>query len=350
MSSETDLAVVGTYTNEGGDGLVSVTVDRDGDGFEQLDVVNEDDPSFLASHPSESFVVAVNEREEGSAVTYDVDPETGRFTQLDRTETDGSGPCHIAIDPRGEYAVISHYDSGSVALLSVGDSGDLSGPVDLRTHTGSGPNPDRQTSPHPHSAWFITESVIYVPDLGTDQLFVYELDRNAERLDPVETAHADVRAGAGPRHFAIHPSEPVGYLLNELNVTLTVIDISDPRNPTIGKTVSTLPDRADPVEAIAADVHVHPNGEYVLASNRGHDSFTTFDIGSDPTDPDQIDVTSTGGSWPRNFEISPSGDSVYVCHQHSDDIVPFTFDSDIGGLLKDQSPHSIKAPVCLKFL
>lgn len=348
MTNKTSLAVVGTYTNEGGDGLVSVAADHDG--FRRLDMVDEDNPSFLAPHPSESFVVAVNELEEGSAVTYYVDPETGRFTRLDRVKTDGTEPCHIAIDPRGEYAVISHYASGSVALLPIRDDGDLSGPVDLQTHNGSGPDPDRQMGPHPHSAWFVTESIIYVPDLGTDQLFVYELDRNAERLDPIEAAHADVQAGAGPRHFTLHPSEPVGYLLNELDVTLTVVNISNPRNPKVGKTVSILPDSVNPTETIAADVRVHPSGEYVIASSRGHDSLTTFDIRSDPSNPVQLGVTVTGGNWPRNFEISPIGDFVYVCHQHSDDIVPFGFDSNTGELLQDRSPHSIKTPACMKFL
>lgn len=350
MAKETDHAVVGTYTREGGDGLVSLAIDHDGAGFDRLDVVDEDDPSFLAPHPSGSFVVAVNECEEGSAVTYNVDRETGEFTRLDWARTGGSEPCHIVIDPRGEYAVVSHYASGSVALLSVSKDGRLSGPVDLQKHDGSGPDPDRQTSPHPHSAWFVTESVVYVPDLGTDRVFVYELDRNAGRLDPAGTAHIDVPAGGGPRHFAIHPFEPVGYLLNELDVTLSMIDISNPRDPKIRKTVSMLPDRVDPAETLAADVHVHPSGEYVCATNRGHDSLTTFDIRNDFTDPARSVVTSTGGSWPRNFEISPNGDVVYICHQHNGDITPFAFDSDTGKLLPGHSPHSITAPVCLQFV
>ncbi|MEY7849125.1 beta-propeller fold lactonase family protein [Natrarchaeobius sp. A-rgal3] len=69
-------------------------------------MVGEEDLSFVAFHPSESFVVAVNEREPGTAVAYDTDPEAGDLARLDRTETGGTGPCHVAIDPRGEYAVV----------------------------------------------------------------------------------------------------------------------------------------------------------------------------------------------------------------------------------------------------
>jgi 6-phosphogluconolactonase len=346
--NEPEFAVVGSYTREGGDGLSTHRVD-DGS-ITPCDTAWEEDPSFLDVHPTEQFVVAVNERETGSAVSYRVDEDDGSLDRLDVTGTGDDGPCHVALDPTGEYAVVSHYTGGSVTLLSVSTDGALDGPLDRQEHEGSGTNDDRQAVPHPHSAWFVTDSLVYVPDLGADQVVVYELDRSAERLSPLSDAMVDCKPGAGPRHLAVHPNEPVGYLLNELDATLTVLDLTDPRSPVIEETHSTLPDDVDLSGTIAADVHVHPDGEYVFATNRGHDSIALFVTRESPLNVSQTDVRSTDGKWPRNFAIHPGGEQVFLCHQHNDNIVSFEFDSDAGTFNRIEGVTKLGSPVCLRFV
>lgn len=346
--NEPEFAVVGSYTRDGGDGLSTHRID--GVSITLCDTAREEDPSFLDVHPTERFVVAVNERENGSAVSYRIDEDDGSLDRLDGTGTGDDGPCHVALDPTGDYAVVSHYAGGSVALLSVSTDGALDGPLDRQEHEGSGPNDDRQAAPHPHSAWFVTDSLVYVPDLGADQVVVYELDRRAERLRPLGDATVDCEPGAGPRHLAVHPNEPVGYLLNELDATLTVLDLTDPRRPVVEETHSTLPDDVDPNGTIAADVHVHPDGEHVFATNRGHDSIASFATRDSPLNVSRTDVRPTDGKWPRNVAIHPDGERVFVCHQHSDTIVPFGFDSDAGTLDRIGRATALGAPVCLRFV
>lgn len=345
---EHGLAVIGSYTESGEAGLTSYRVD--GDSLDRCDVADEPDPSFLDIHPSEPLIVAVNERETGSAVSYRIDSACGQFNCLDRTETGDAGPCHVEIGPRGEYAIVAHYAGGSVALLSLRTDGDLNGPLDLRRHEGSGPKGDRQASPHPHSAQFVTDSIVYVPDLGADHIAVYELDRDDDRLRPLPDAAVDCRPGTGPRHFAVHPTAPVGYLVNELNATLSVVNFADPQRPTVMDTLSTLPDGVESTDTIAADVHVHPSVEYLFTSNRGHDSLATFRITASPEEVVREAVTPTGGRWPRNFAISPDGERIFVCHQHSNDVILCTFDVATGELWSKELLTKTGAPTCLRFI
>ncbi|WP_273837415.1 lactonase family protein [Halococcus sp. PRR34] len=347
MTDERSLFVIGSYTEEDGDGLTSYSVDSRS--IERHDVANEVDPSFLDIHPSESVFIAVNEREDGSAVSYRINPTNGRFNYLDETETGDDGPCHIAIDPCGEYAIVSHYVGGSVALLSVGTDGSLNGPIDLRDHEGSGPNEDRQSSAHPHSAWFVTNSTVYVPDLGADQVVVYELDRTERCLRLVPDATINCRPGAGPRHFAMHPNASVGYLVNELDATLSVVDFDTLRQPKIRDTYSTLPNGVDVSDTTAAGVHVHPSGNYVFVSNRGHDSIATFECRGSPRQVTRKAVTPTTGQWPRDFAIHPDGNQIFVCHQRSNDLVTFECDIRTGELRKQGSRMNMNAPTCLQF-
>lgn len=348
MTDEQFLFVVGSYTEEGGDGLTSYSVDSSS--VERHDVADEVNPSFLDVHSSESIVVAVNEREDGSAVSYRINPTSGRFEYLDETATGDDSPCHIAIDPRGEYAVVSHYVGGSIALLSLDTDGSLDGPIDLRDHEGSGPNEERQSSAHPHSAWFVADSTVYVPDLGADRVIVYELDRTEECLHLVPDATIDCRPGAGPRHFAIHPNASVGYLVNELDATLSVVDFDTVRRPKIRDTYSTLPNGVDASDTTAAGVQVHPSGDYVFVSNRGHDSIATFERRGPPRHVTLETVTPTTGQWPRDFAIHPDGDRIFVCHQHSADLVTFAFDAGTGELRRDGPRIRMQAPTCLQFV
>lgn len=348
MRREETLAVYGSYTDEGGDGLGTVGVD--GTTLTQRDVASEVNPSFLDVHPSEPFVVAVTEHDAGTAVSYRVNPTSGHLDRLDRTDTGDDGPCHVAIGPDGDYAVVSHYAGGSVALLYVCSDGTIEGPLDRHRHEGSGPRRDRQSSAHPHAAQFVTDSVIYVPDLGADRLVVYELDRAAECLRPVPDATVECRPGSGPRHLAVHPDQPIGYLVNELDATLSVLELDVARRPTLTETHSTLPDTVDAADTIAADVHVHPSGDHVFVSNRGHDSIATFECGPSPSQVTRTTVTKTTGRYPRNFAIHPSGDRLFVCHTRSDDVVPVDIDAQTGKLRPVGARTETGAPACLRFL
>lgn len=348
MTDRQSLFVVGSYTDEGGDGLMSYSIDSNS--VERHDVAYEANPSFIDIHPSKPICIAVNEHEDGSAVSYRVDPTTGRFRYLDETATGDDDPCHIAIGPRGEYAIVSHYVGGSVALLSMETDGSLHGPIALREHEGSGPNGERQSSAHPHSAWFVADSIVYVPDLGTDQVIVYELDRTNRSLHPVTNATINCLPGAGPRHFAMHPDASIGYLVNELNATLSIVDFDTPLRPKIRDTHSTLPSGVGSSDATASGVHVHPSGDYVFVSNRGHDSIATFKCQRSPQHVTLQAVTPTTGQWPRAFMVHPIGDKIFVCHQHSDDLMIFEFDAKSGELRRKGPRIQTNAPSCLQFV
>ena len=348
MTDDRFSFVVGSYTQEGGNGLMLYSVDSKS--VERHNVTSEANPSFLDIHPSESVCIIVNETKDGSAVSYRVTPTSGQLEYLDETKTGDDSPCHIAIDPRGEYAIISHYEGGSVALLSIGTNGSLSGPIDLRDHEGSGPNKERQSSAHPHSAWFVTDSIVYVPDLGADQVVVYKLDRTEECLRPIPDATINCCPGAGPRHFAMHPNASVGYLVNELDATLSIIDFDIIRRPKIRNTYSTIPNGVDASDTTPASVHIHPSGEYVFISNRGHDSIATFEHRESFRQVTLKSVTPTTGQWPRDFAIHPDSDRIFVCHQHSNDMVTFEFDAKTGELRREKPQTNINSPTCLKFV
>src|SRR5207245_6604740 len=87
-----------------------------------------------------------------------------------------------------------------------------------------------------------------------------------------------VKARAGPRHLAVHPSGKYVLVLNELHSTVT----SFARDPEKGslkelQTLTTLPKDFTGTNS-SADIHVSSDGRFVYCSNRGHDSIAIFTI------------------------------------------------------------------------
>lgn len=344
-------AYIGTYTDQGGEGLYvcEVTVDDGGVGIARRTVTElADDPSFLAVHPGREYLYVVHEVEDG-AVTALRREDDGSLARLNRVPSGAGGPCHCSVHPSGDYLLVAHYTGGAVSVLPIRDDGELAAPTDTVAHEGSSVHPERQNGPHPHS---ITPGpngrFLYVPDLGTDEIVVYELDGDDGTLS--RAGATSTRAGAGPRHLAFHPDAEVVYVVNELDSTASAFEWT-PETGGLSRvaTVATVPDDHDG-DNFPADVHVHPSGRWVYASNRGHDSIVAFEVEEDGGTLAVVGHQSTEGEWPRNFAIDASGRFLFAENQRSDDVVAFGIDEDTGALDPAGATVQVPAPACMECL
>jgi 6-phosphogluconolactonase len=98
-----------------------------------------------------------------------------------------------------------------------------------------------------------------------------------------------------------------------------------------------------------ADIHVHPSGKFVYASNRGHNSIAIFKVDEKTGTLSFIKAESTKGDFPRSFAIDPSGNHLWVANQNSDSIFVFKINAQTGALT-EVGDIDIPTPVCLKFL
>ena len=187
-------------------------------------------PSFLALHPNGRVLYAVNETaaHEGHATgavgAFAIDPATGGLTRLGVQASGGAAPCHVTADHEGRAALVANYVGGSIALLPIAADGSLAPARQVVRHAGSGADPVRQATPHPHCiAVDPTNRFALVTDRGTDRVLVYRLDVAPGSLHHLESAGAVLRPGTGPRHLAFHPMLPLVFVANELDSTITTL-------------------------------------------------------------------------------------------------------------------------------
>src|ERR1051326_4235903 len=276
-----DLLYVGTYTaGTRSEGIYLLRMDRRSGELRQMGSVDAGpNPSFLGTHPNGRFLYAVNELERyngrptGAVSAFAIVRDTGALTRLNEQPSGGGAPCFVSVDRTGRVALVANYAGGSVALLPIEGNGALAA------------------------------------DLGADRVFVYSLDLEGRSLRHVEEGAAVMRAGAGPRHLAFHPTLPLVYVANELDSTVATLRFDSTRGALSPQsTVSTLPAGWTGTN-YPADIHVAPNGRALYVSNRGHNSIAVFSV-AESTGALALDqVVSTEGDWPRNFTLDPTGNT-----------------------------------------
>ncbi|MDX1934085.1 MAG: lactonase family protein [Capsulimonadales bacterium] len=311
-------------------------------------------PSFLALHPSKRFLYAACETYAaggGTIAAFAIEGASGKLSPLNTQSAKGQGPCHVAVDHHGRYVAAANYGDGTVVCLPIQPDGRLGPATGFQAHKGSSVNKSRQNEPHAHSINFDPDDHFAVAcDLGTDRAYIYRFDAGKGTLTPNDPPSVELTPGAGPRHFAFHPNKRFAYAINELNNTVTAFlwDGSKGRLETI-ESVTTLPDGFSG-ESYTAEVQVHPSGQFLLGSNRGHDSLAVFAIDGRTGKLKLLGVTPTGGKNPRHFGISPKGDFVLAAHQNTDNITVLRFDARTGKLTPTGQSVEIPAAVCVRFV
>jgi len=346
------LVMVGTYSRGKSEGIYALKFSSATGKLTPLGLaIKADNPSYLVIHPNRRWVFAVGETDQfrgeksGSITAYTLNEADGKLTALNTVSSHGASPCHLSFDKTGKYLLVANYNGGSVGIYPIGADGKLGEATTTIQHTGQSVSP-RQTQPHAHSINVAAGNRYAVAaDLGTDEVITYGLSGGI--LTP--KSKVKLKAGSGPRHFAFHPKGRYAYSINELASTVSAFtwnaasgELKEFQN------ISTLPAGFSGTNG-TAEVVVHPNGKFLYGSNRGHQSIAMFTIAADGRLTAQGQVPS-GGEWPRNFNIDPSGQYLIAANERSDRLAVFKIDATTGKLTATGETAEVGSPVCVKFL
>ncbi|HWQ34379.1 MAG TPA: lactonase family protein [Blastocatellia bacterium] len=358
LNTQEMLVYIGTYTTGKSEGIYVYRLDLASGALKRQSVTGGIvNPSFVAIDPRRRFLYSVaetsefNGRKSGAVSAYAIDQKTGDLKALNQQPSMGTGPCYVAVERTGRFVLTANYGGGSVTVLPVRKDGSLGPPTDTIQHTGSSINRDRQAGPHAHC--IVPDAsgrFALAADLGLDKVMIYRFDAKKGKLRPHTPPFAALKPGAGPRHIAFHPDGQFAYVINELDSTLVAFSYDKTNGTLTELQISpTLPDGFKGTN-YCADVHVHPSGQFVYASNRGHDSIAVFGIDRKTGRLIFIEHASTQGNWPRNFALDPTGTFLLAANQKSDSIITYRIDQQSGRLTPTGRMIEIPAPVCLKLI
>lgn len=346
---------LGTYTdNPLSQGIYTSTLDTRTGKLGPIELAaRATSPSFLAFALDEKFLYASTGTGGGSVAAFRVEAD-GKLKPLNELPSD-KGTCHVSVDATGSNVFAANYGAGSAACFQTGPDGSLIRRSVLVPLTGSGPNPQRQTHPYIHSMYPAPGNrLVYACDLGTDNIWVFDLDARNGALTPTNPPSGKVPPGSGPRHLALAPNGRFAYVNGEMGMNVTAFA----RNPDTGtltamQTLSTLPAGVDTNGMTTAEIFCHPSGKWLYVSNRdvanhGRDSIAVYAIGADGKLAWQQDAPAQV-KVPRGFGIDPTGQWLIVGGQQDNKITVLKIDGATGKLSATDQSATVGKPVCVIF-
>jgi 6-phosphogluconolactonase len=345
---------VGTYTGKGSKGIYWLDFNSQ-TGVSTLisSTDTASNPSFICVSANGKNLYAVSEdgnKEHGHISAYTINQKTKTLEFINKVPSNGDHPCFVAINKKANWLVAANYSSGSLASFSVNPNGSINESTQKIAHTGSGPNKQRQASPHVHATFFGPNyTSVWAPDLGSDKIAVYDFNDNASNPLSVTAVNEIITLpGSGPRHLTFSPNKLFVYVIEELTGTVSAYKIKGTKT-TLVQNIKTHPENIKSTFG-SADIHITPNGKFLYASNRGEENnLAIFSINQATGKLTNLGYQSVSGIGPRNFTIDPTGQYVLVANQITSNIVTFYINQATGLLKELPTQMNIPNPVCLVF-
>jgi 6-phosphogluconolactonase len=255
-------------------------------------------------------------------LSFDIGPSTGTLTPTGSVALE-SDPCYVSPDATGCYLLSAYYFVGHIAVHPIGPDGALGAPATewigtrLKAHCA-------HTDP--------SNSFTFLPHVGeSNAIYQFRFDSATGSLAPNDPPVLEAPEGHGPRHYAYHPNANFVYFDNEQGCSVTAYRF-DPEAGTLTpfQTVSTLPTSWSGRNS-CAQVHISPSGEFLYATNRGHNSVAMFAVDRTTGELTPLGQQPTVGT-PRAFGIDPTGNYMLVGGLDDGDLATYRIDQASGHL------------------
>lgn len=267
----------------------------------------------------------------GQLTIIQADPHLSGIHTIGSAPTDGRVACYASYSIDRDCAYIANYGSASLTTLKLTEEGEVQGLLGKIELSGSGPDPERQKEPHPHCALFNSHNrMVWLADLGTDRVTAYTLDDNGGFPVAEEAITIQLPPGAGPRHVIFHPWREVAYVTNELNSTVSVVELKD-KGWQRGRCVTTVKKSSNPKNFISTAA-LDPEARFLVVANRGDDTLAILNLGADGYPETDADLVPANGAFPTFLSFAPDGKWLFVANQRSNSITAFAVDVTIEGM------------------
>jgi 6-phosphogluconolactonase len=297
----------------------------------------------MAVSPDRRFLYAAVRSRPFSVHAYVINPDTGALTPSSVSPLAESFP-YISLDRSGRYLFGASYQGHLVSVNAVGGDGRVAAaplqviPVGRNAHAIRTDQSNR---------------FVYVPVLGSDQMFQFAFDAKSGHLSSNTPAVAQMQPLSGPRHFVTSADNRFLYVLSEFLATVTTFALDGatgllseigsasglPADTTLVPGAPRLavgaaqaaPQRNRERDIWAADIHLTPDGRFLYISERTGSTLGAFRVDSQTGGLGYLASTPTE-SQPRGFAIDPSGRFLVATGENSDKIAVYVIDPTSGAL------------------
>lgn len=323
----------GSYTDGKNDGIHLLKLKNNRISVEKS-YQNIENPSYFVMDNSQEFLYCVNENSKENDEISSFKIEEKSLKKVDFKSSEGISPCHISLDKKEKFLVVSNYSSGNIVIYKF-EKGKISQPIQ---------NIKLTENAHAHFSAFTKDNqFIFVTDLAHSKLYRFSFDENQEKPIQPNPKIYSLEEQSGARHFVMDKNQAFLYLLNEWNATINVFKIEE-NDLILKQTISSTNFENHQQNKGSAAIKISPCGKFLYASNRGDsNSISVFKIEEGLIK--KLDEIKTG-LHPRDFTIDKTGCFLLVALRDSNEVSLYKINKKTGFLTFENSVKVIK-PVFL---
>jgi len=297
----------------------------------------------MAVSPDRRFLYAGVRSKPYSVHVYGIDAGTGALKPHSVSPLAESFP-YISLDRTGRFLFGASYGAHLISVNAVGADGRVATeplqviPVGRNAHSIRADGSNR---------------FVFVPTLGTDEIFQFTFDVRSGRLASNTPSVALMKPSTGPRHFVLSNDNKFLYALSELLATVTTFSLDAgtglltevsaasglPADSKLGPGAPRgavgapggPPPRNTDNDIWAADVHLTPNGKFLYITERTSSTLGAFGVDAATGKLSYLGSTPTE-KQPRGFAIDPKGRFLVAAGEKSDTISVYAIEPASGSL------------------
>lgn len=258
----------------------------------------------------------------GSVKAFDIAPATGNLTDLGGI-TVGGNAVALAVDATGKWLLSTYFSDDVASVYGIGNTGAL-----VAGAASTLPTPNE-----PHQVVLSADNqFLFIPSRATSRVYQYTFNATTGAIAANGTAYVASEDNGGARHIVFHPNGALAFVINEFGNSVTVFSYNAATGVlTRESTTKALPNGTNEGGVTGANIHITPNGKFLYASERGHNSVAVFTVNAAAKTITRVANQSTE-AVPRDFGMDAEGRFLYVAGQNSGKVAAYAINQIDGTL------------------
>lgn len=340
------VAYAGTYTHGSSRGIHIYDVDVEEGLLHLRKVVPVNNSSYVTVSRNRKFLYSI--ADEG-VECFEIQPD-GDLYAVNHADINGMRGCHLSTDLDGRYLFVAGYHDGKVTVMHTHQDGRLGSIMDGVFHRGQGATNERSFRPHVCCVRITPDNrFLCAVDEGLDQVVLYKIDHEANKLKQVDVLRMGRAAGSRSIHFS--RDGRYAYILCDILNVVRVYRyrvVNGRPDFELEQEVSTLSDARDPHDAASA-LRISYDNEYLFCSTAGDNSVACYKIDQENGRLDRRFALPTSGIYPKDVALFPDEKHIAVVNNGQGTITTFAVDYEKGLLVMKGRPQTLDQPNCMIF-
>lgn len=338
------VAYVSTYTMGDNHGIKIYDVDMNTGRFSEKDEVEISNSSYVTCSHNGKFLYSITDL---GVESYKINPD-GTLDLINFAPINGMRGCYIATDYTDKYLMVAGYHDGKLTVLHIKDNGGVGKITDEVFHKGLGSLADRNFRPHIASARMTHDNrYILVADQGMDHVNVYELNKENGKIKLVDIIRCDLESS--PRQIKLSKDGRYIYICLEATCKIDVYEYTfDGKEPHFEKIQAVdVVKHEDGANMALSALSFSQDYKYLLTTIAGDNSVAIFSVDEKTGMLEKKLLLPVSGDYPKDAEILPGNKFLVSLNHESNEMSFFKLDIEHGQMVMNGNFVHVNTPNCI---